>query len=61
MHIIVEHAVIQTTQSLDDNEEIEVVCVPLSEISGKIRSGEITSMPTIAALALARINASLDW
>ena len=58
---LVHHAVIQATQSLDDNEEIEVVCVPLAEISGKISRGEITSLPTIAALTLARIKEGVEW
>lgn len=40
------------SQNLDDGEDIEVVKVPIADIQSLICSGEISSAPTIAALAL---------
>ncbi len=39
-------------RQLDRTEEIEVVLVPISEVPGKLRSGEICVAGTIAALLL---------
>lgn len=41
-----------SAQELDDGEDIEIVKVPIRTISSLIRSGEISSAPTIAALCL---------
>ena len=49
------NAKITQEQSLDQNEEIEIVLVPAKEIEVKIKSGEIRASDTIALLAIAKI------
>lgn len=49
------NAEITQGQELDENEEIEVLLVPIDEIDVKISSGEIMSADTIAALTLAKL------
>ncbi|MGC9504867.1 NUDIX hydrolase [Baaleninema sp.] len=49
---LAEDVELSGTQRLDRTEEIEVVLVPISEISDKIRSGELCVAGTLAALFL---------
>ncbi len=49
---LAEEVELSGTQDLDRTEEIEVVLVPISEVSDKIRSGEICVAGTLAALFL---------
>ena len=47
--ILVTGAVLQSSQDLDPNEEIEICLLPLAEVSQKIRQGEITNAMVVAA------------
>lgn len=42
-------------QELDDNEDIEVLLIPIREIDLKISNGEIMCADTVAAIALAKL------
>ncbi len=49
---LAENATVTGKQVLDMTEEIEVVLVPIAEVMGKIKTGEISVAGTVAALFL---------
>src|SRR3990167_438258 len=46
---------VRVEQYLDDNEEIEVVLIPLNKVDGRIKKGEIMASDTIAFIKLAQL------
>ncbi len=54
MHVYLARDLYESTAEPDEDERIEVVCLPLAEWEAKIEAGEIKDCKSIAAWALAR-------
>ena len=54
MHVYLASGLTETQQNLDEDENIEIVRIPLSEACSKALSGEIDDAKTIVGVLLAR-------
>ncbi len=52
---IVQDVEINSSQKLDETENIEVILIPLNQVEEKIKSGEIKASDTLASIYLAKL------